>query len=156
MFVFVITLFLIIPYVCARLDRFFGFPVTITPLDTLLGIILLVLGAPVAIWCVILFLTIGKGTAAIYSPPRKFVVRGPYKYVRNPMVIGVWFAMAGDAFISHSLSFLIFTVFILVPFASFLIIKFEEPDLEKRFGAEYLEYKKRVSRWLPKIRNLKT
>ncbi len=149
MFVFGITVFLVIPFTCAKLDGLFRFPATIAPVDFLLGTVLLVIGGAVAVWCIILFLTIGKGTPIPLFPPKRFIVRGPYKYTRNPMALGTWIALIGEALILHSLTFLFFIVFVIIPAVTLFIIKYEEPDLEKRFGGEYLEYKKKVPRWIP-------
>jgi len=151
MFIFVITVFILIPFACLKLDELLRFPISLTPIDVPVGIILLVIGGVVALWSVILFLTIGKGTPVPLSPPKEFVARGTYKYTRNPMMLGAWLMLIGEALILHSLILLFFTIFVCVPGGILFVIKYEEPDLEKRFGNMYLEYKKKVPRWIPKL-----
>ncbi len=148
MFVFVITVFILIPFACVKLEEQIRLPSSMTPIDIQLGSILLVIGGIVALWCVILFLTIGKGTPVPLSPPQEFVVKGPYKHTRNPMMLGAWFMLIGEALILHSFILLLFTIFVCIPVGFLFVIKYEEPDLERRFGGRYLEYKKKVPRWI--------
>lgn len=155
MLLFVVTTFLVIPFVCGRLDELLGLPSSITPMDIPLGVILLVTGGALALWCVILFLTIGRGTPVPIHPPKEFVVRGPYKYTRNPMMLGAWILLIGEAFILHSFVLLLFTVFFGIPAGVLFVIRDEEPDLKKRFGNEYSEYKKEIPRWIPGLRKLR-
>ena len=62
------------------------------------GLVLLALGGALALWCILTFVVVGKGTPAPFDPPRQLVVRGPYRFVRNPMYIGAGFALLGAAF----------------------------------------------------------
>src|SRR5208283_5314100 len=71
-----------------------------------LGFILVVLGLTVMIWTNRLFITIGHGTLAPWDPPQKFVVRGVYRYVRNPMITGVFCILLGEALFFGSLPLL--------------------------------------------------
>ena len=92
----------------------------------------------------------GKGTLAPWSPATKLITTGLYAYVRSPMIIGVLLVLLGE-----SLIFLSFNIFIWA--LAFFIINniwfslFEEPDLVKKFGEEYKEYKKQVHRWIPRL-----
>jgi protein-S-isoprenylcysteine O-methyltransferase Ste14 len=96
------------------------------------------------------FIRIGKGTLAPWSPTRKLVITGMYRYVRNPMISGVVIALAGEAITVLSLNILIWAaVFFIVNNLWFLL--YEEPDLLKKFGKEYSEYKKNVPRWIPRL-----
>src|SRR5437667_6056995 len=56
------------------------------------GILVGVAGGALALWCILAFATVGKGTPAPFDPPRRLVVVGPYRYVRNPMYIGAGLA----------------------------------------------------------------
>jgi len=152
---FVVTAFLVVPFACRRLDELLRFPSSITPMDIPLGVILLVTGGALALWCVILFLSIGRGTPVPIHPPKEFVVTGPYKYTRNPMMLGAWILLIGETLILHSFVLLLFTVFFGIPAGVLFVIGDEEPDLEKRFGNEYLEYKKKVPRWIPDLKTLR-
>lgn len=108
------------------------------------------LGMALAIWTVTLFTKFGQGTPAPWDPPMKLVIRGPYRYVRNPMITGVLLLLLAEALLLQSLPiFLWLAVFLLLNNIYFPL--FEERSLEKRFGADYLEYKKHVSRWIPRL-----
>jgi protein-S-isoprenylcysteine O-methyltransferase Ste14 len=90
----------------------------------------------------------GKGTLAPWSSPSKLVIVGPYKYVRNPMIIGVISILVGEAFLLNSISILIWAMlFFVINTLNFEFI--EEPRLERKFGEDYVNYKNKVSRWIP-------
>jgi protein-S-isoprenylcysteine O-methyltransferase Ste14 len=96
------------------------------------------------------FIRIGKGTLAPWAPTKRLVIKGPYRYVRNPMILGVMTVLFGEALGLWSKNILIWTgAFILINTVYFLF--YEEPNLEKRFGEEYRIYKKHVPRWLPRL-----
>lgn len=117
--------------------------------SALLGIALIAAGFVLWLWTVRLFARIGKGTLAPWDPPRKLVVEGPYRHVRNPMITAVLMVLAGEAVLFWSLPLLFwFALFFAGTYAVFRL--FEEPELEQRFGEEYREYKRNVPRWLPR------
>ena len=93
----------------------------------------------------------GKGTLAPWDPPKHLVVEGPYRYVRNPMISGVVFLLFGEALTlrswPHGQWALLFLAINLV-----YIPLLEEPQLERRFGASYREYRQHVGRLLPRLR----
>ena len=102
----------------------------------------------ITIW---LFNNIGKGTLAPWSPTKKLVILGPYRYVRNPMISGVLMTLLGESIAFGSLG--IFTWFLLFFIINHIyFIYSEEPGLTRRFGEEYLIYKKNVPRWIPRLR----
>src|SRR5439155_26354992 len=72
------------------------------------GMIMVTIGTAIALWCVLTFVFIGKGTPAPFDPPRKLVIRGPHRFVRNPMYIGAGMTLAGAALFYQSLSILIY------------------------------------------------
>jgi len=92
----------------------------------------------------------GGGTPAPYDPPKIFVARGVYTRVRNPMVTGVILVLLGEAMLSGSIPILIWCL-IFVQGCLFLIPFWEEPELKRRFGEPYCEYKRQVPRWIPKL-----
>ncbi len=97
------------------------------------------------------FATEGKGTLAPWDPPRRFVVRGPYQFVRNPMISGVILLLFGEAFMLLSPRHGVWAVAFLV--LNFIYIPFvEEPQLERRFGDSYREYCQHVRRFIPRLR----
>ena len=115
------------------------------------GGILILVGLSIIWITVSLFTDYGKGTPAPYSPPKILVAIGIYRYVRNPMMIGVWSVLIGEANLFMSIGLLIW--FLIFFIASILFVTlWEEEDLENRFGEPYCEYKRNVPRWVPRIR----
>jgi len=97
------------------------------------------------------FLSEGKGTLAPWDPPRAFVVRGPYRFVRNPMISGVILFVFGEAFVLISVHHGVWAVCFLI--INLVYIPFvEEPQLERRFGESYREYCRHVRRFIPRLR----
>jgi len=108
-------------------------------------------GILLAIWTVKLFMTFGEGTPAPWDPPQKLVIRGPYCYVRNPMITGVLFMLLAESMLFQSCPLAIWMgVFFLGNAVYFPLI--EEKDLEKRFGDAYRQYRANVPRWIPRFR----
>jgi protein-S-isoprenylcysteine O-methyltransferase Ste14 len=92
----------------------------------------------------------GQGTPLPADPPKKLVVEGPYRIVRNPMYWGVASVMLGEAAVFHSKALGDLVVVFFVGVILFVLF-FEEPALRQKFGAEYEEYCRRVPRWLPRF-----
>ena len=114
------------------------------------GGVLLAAGLALAIWTMRLFAARGQGTAAPWNPPRRLVVAGPYRHVRNPMITSVLAMLAGEALVTGSAAVAVWLgVFFLVSSLYFPLV--EEKELERRFGVEYTEYKRNVPRWLPRL-----
>jgi len=104
----------------------------------------------IALWCVGAFAWIGKGTPAPFDPPRRLVIRGPYRFVRNPMYIGAATALAGAALFFRSLGLFAFVSgFLLV--THLFVLLYEEPTLRRLFGPEYADYCAHVDRWRPHL-----
>ena len=114
------------------------------------GIILMIAGGSLASVCALSFAIFGKGTPFPPDAPKEFVSTGPYKYVRNPMYIGGFMLFEGFAFVNLSVSMIIFG-FLWLLIVHLFTIFYEEKTLEKQFGKSYLDYKKKVHRWLPTI-----
>jgi protein-S-isoprenylcysteine O-methyltransferase Ste14 len=114
------------------------------------GLLVIAAGLSMMVVTVYTFITKGNGTLAPWFPTGKLVVTGLYRYVRNPMIIGVLMVLLGESLAILSWSILKWAIiFFLINQAWFLL--FEEPSLEKRFGVEYRNYKKRVPRWIPNL-----
>jgi protein-S-isoprenylcysteine O-methyltransferase Ste14 len=121
---------------------------TTTGTSQVAGMILVTIGTVIALWCVFTFVFIGKGTPAPFDPPRKLVIRGPYRFVRNPMYIGAGMTIAGAAIYYESLSIAIYTgLFFLI--THLFVVLYEEPTLRRTFGNEYEAYHRRTTRWWP-------
>ena len=122
------------------------FPYSFSNVRSLVAMLLIAVGAGLCWKTVSLFIEYGEGTPAPFDPPRKLVIRGPYIYMRNPMMVAVFLVLSGEALLFASvplgLWFLFFFGLCLI-----LIPLWEEPDLEKRFGESYREYKQKVPRW---------
>ena len=116
----------------------------------LLGVLLLVVGLALFVSSLRRFATEGDGTLAPWDPPRRLVVRGPYRYVRNPMISGVVFVLFGEAALTVSRPLLQWALLFLTINAVYIPLV-EEPMLRERFGADYDEYRRRVPRLLPRI-----
>lgn len=94
------------------------------------------------------FSEIGKGTLAPWSPTKKLVIAGMYRYVRNPMTWGVLLVIVGESIYFLSPHLLLWFLLFFVGNHIYLI-KSEESDFVARFGDEYLEYMQNVPRWIP-------
>ena len=113
------------------------------------GLVIMLIGLFVMVMTISRIITIGKGTLAPWSPTRKLVVQGMYRYVRNPMIMGVMTVLIGEAVSILSVNIFIWAlVFFAINHLYFLV--YEEPDLEEKFGDAYQEYKANVSRWIPR------
>jgi protein-S-isoprenylcysteine O-methyltransferase Ste14 len=115
------------------------------------GMIIVIIGTVIALWCVFTFVFIGKGTPAPFDPPRKLVIRGPYRFVRNPMYIGAILTLLGLALFYGSFSILIYAGLFFLATHLFVVL-YEEPTLRQLFGSDYETYCGRVRRWWPKTK----
>jgi protein-S-isoprenylcysteine O-methyltransferase Ste14 len=114
------------------------------------GLVFGAAGAILALWCVMTFALVGRGTPAPFDPPRRLVVNGPYHVVRNPMYLGAALALAAAALFYQSLVLLAYTALFLLA-THLLVIWYEEPTLRRTFGSDYEAYCHRVSRWWPRV-----
>lgn len=138
-------------YLPARLMAWTGFtrPASIGG-PQLIALVLAGAGALTALWCISTFVRVGKGTPAPFDPPRRLVIAGPYRFVRNPMYMGGGLALGGAALYFASLALLIYgAAFLLV--CQLFILLYEEPTLRQTFGPEYHAYCHDVRRWLPRM-----
>ena len=114
------------------------------------GMVIGVAGAAVALWCIFTFAAIGRGTPAPFDPPRRLVIRGPYRFVRNPMYIGAGLALASAALFYESLPLLGYAGLFFLATHVF-VVAYEEPTLRRTFGPEYEAYCSQVRRWRPRV-----
>ncbi len=113
------------------------------------GMVCAAAGMVLAAWCMALFLRRGRGTPAPWDPPRRLVVAGPYRHVRNPMIIGVLLMLAAEALLFRSWALAVWWAVFLAGNALYFPL-IEEPGLVKRFGENYLAYMAHVPRWIPR------
>ena len=116
--------------------------------EQVLGVLLTSAGGILAVSCILTFVFIGRGTPAPFDPPRRLVVRGPYRWVRNPMYLGAGIALIGAALYYNSLPLFAYGAAFLLAMHLFVVL-YEEPVLTRMFGHEYEEYCRRVGRWWP-------
>lgn len=107
-------------------------------------------GLILAVWTMSLFIRFGDGTAAPWDPPKKLVIRGPYRHVRNPMISGVLFLLIAESLLFDVPGLLVWTTVFFVG-NSFYFPLVEEPGLRKRFGDDYEVYFRNVGRWIPRL-----
>lgn len=109
------------------------------------------LGGSILLWSFWNFLHEGGGTPAPMDPPKELVVTGFYRYVRNPMYVGILLMLIGYFLWFGFWSLLIYAIFVFIVTHLFVTF-YEEPTLKKKFGASYEEYLKRVPRWIPRFK----
>lgn len=142
---------LLLIYVPARLLSWSGIvrPAEIE-VPQVAGMVIGAAGAAVALWCIFTFAFIGRGTPAPFDPPRQLVIKGPYRFVRNPMYIGAGLALASAALFYQSWSLLVYAgLFFLI--THLFVVWYEEPTLRRTFGLEYGAYCRQVRRWWPSV-----
>jgi protein-S-isoprenylcysteine O-methyltransferase Ste14 len=130
-------------------DRYMGFSLhtwSRTP-----GLILLIAGGLLVLICGAIL-----GTRGILEKPgdrlfpKEFVASGPFRYVRNPMSLGIVVFMVGLGLYESSVSILLLALALFLAL-HLIVVYVEEPGLERRFGQSYLDYRRSVNRWLPKL-----
>jgi protein-S-isoprenylcysteine O-methyltransferase Ste14 len=147
LFFFIIVLFIIfLAFVSDKLLGLHSWPPS--PANLILSIPLLATGIWLWLWSVLTFIK-ARGTPVPLSPPPKLVETGPYAYSRNPMLSGVFLILFGIGLLFQSLSLVIIytPLFMVLSFLEFKMI--EEPELKKRIGAAYVEYRKKVPMFFP-------
>jgi protein-S-isoprenylcysteine O-methyltransferase Ste14 len=111
------------------------------------GLVPLLAGFCLLLWCVRDFYVAGKGTLAPWSPPRNLVTIGLYRYSRNPMYVSVATMLIGWSLSFLSGSLAIYAGIVITAF-HFRVVFAEEPWLARTFGAQWEQYRARVPRWL--------
>jgi protein-S-isoprenylcysteine O-methyltransferase Ste14 len=115
-------------------------------LSALAAALLILVGLGVLLRCVWDFFAAGKGTLAPVDPPRQLVVKGLYRFTRNPMYNGVVAVLLGQAWLFWSLALAEYALLVFLLFHLFVVL-YEERALESRFGEAYRVYRKVVPRW---------
>jgi len=123
--------------------------------NLLTGLFIISIGLYVVIVTISTFIRIGKGTLAPWSPTKKLITGGIYGHVRNPMILGVLTVLIGEAIAILSINIFLWALIFFIINNIFFVL-YEEPNLEKKFGNEYLEYKRNVPRWIPRFKSSNT
>ena len=103
-------------------------------------------GLAIVLACVRDFAVHGQGTPAPVDPPKMLVVKGLYRYTRNPMYTGVITVLLSEAGFFGSVTLLVYALIALGCFHAFVVLH-EEPHLRQIFGASYEEYCMGIPRW---------
>jgi protein-S-isoprenylcysteine O-methyltransferase Ste14 len=114
------------------------------------GALIIAAGSVLAGWCVVEFACRGHGTPAPFDPPRRLVISGPYRFVRNPMYVGLAIILAGEALLTARVWFLA-ELGVLGLALSLLVRLHEEPALRRAFDDDYRRYSAAVRRWVPRL-----
>ncbi len=148
-FIFFVGFILLIILVSIQMDRSLNLPeFFFEKLNLIVSVPIIAIGLFLTLWSMLHFF-LSKGTPVPFNPPPRLVTTGPYAYVRNPMLTGVFIVLFGLGLYFRSISlFFVFTpLFILLNFIELKVI--EEPELEKRLGKDYVDYKSKVPMFFP-------
>ena len=120
-----------------------------------ISLLFLILGLWLAIWSVRTFYNFGgEGTPGPWKPVSRLIIAGPYRYVRNPMLIGVFFLLLFESFFFSAIPiFYWFLVFFIANI--FYFKKIEEKNLIKKFGEDYKNYLNKVNMLIPSFKPYK-
>jgi protein-S-isoprenylcysteine O-methyltransferase Ste14 len=119
----------------------------VPPVFEWIGAALFVCGAATYFWCAWDFVSKGLGTPAPIDAPRVLVVKGLYRFTRNPMYVGVFSAIQGQALYYASGHVAVYGL-VMLTMAYLFVVFYEEPTLRRLFGAQYEEYCREAPRWI--------
>ena len=108
-------------------------------------------GTALVVASFIQFVVEGRGTPAPVAPTQELVVGGLYRWVRNPMYLGVAAAIGGQALGFGSTGVALWLAAFVLAVSTF-VVTYEEPTLRRTFGTSYEEYRRAVHRWIPRVR----
>jgi protein-S-isoprenylcysteine O-methyltransferase Ste14 len=148
--------FVVVPFVLAGIipwsitgwqlrPAFFGLELT-----RVIGIVLIIAGVPGLVDSFARFALQGLGTPAPIAPTKNLVVTGLYRYVRNPMYVAVVAVILGQAVLFGDWRLIPYGVLFWLACHLF-VVAYEEPTLERTFGAEYEAFRSNVPRWIPRL-----
>jgi len=125
-----------------------GWPVWRTGPTRALGGLTIAAGIGLMLYCAGLFAKVGRGTPIPAAPPENLVIRGPYRFSRNPIYVADVAVWLGIFLFEGHAALVLYTVLATLV-AELVIVFWEEPDLMRRFGSDYEAYREKVPRWLP-------
>jgi len=134
------------------MDRWLSLPWSLSSrLSWFIAVPLIAIGIGVTAWSAFHFLKV-KGTPIPFNPPPKLVMTGPYQFVRNPMLTGIFLLLFGIGFAIKSLSLIVLFTPLYILANLWELKEIEEPELVKRFGEDYVIYQRRIPIFMPKMR----
>jgi protein-S-isoprenylcysteine O-methyltransferase Ste14 len=113
------------------------------------GLVSILVGLIIILRCFADFINRGRGTPAIYEPPRELVGAGLYRYVRNPQYVGVVLVLVGEALLTEMVVLFGYAALMAMGY-HFFVTYYEETTLTRLFGEPYARYRETVPRWMPK------
>jgi len=125
-------------------------PIDLAAPRQLVGLVAVAVGVVLLIACIWEFAKSGRGTLSPVDPPRELVVRGLYRYVRNPMYLSVTVILLGEVLLAWSRALLLYWA-VWVVLVNVFVTWYEEPALRRQFGESYERYARNVRRWLPRF-----
>ena len=131
-----------------------GSPTGLDVLDVV-GAVVALVGLVMVVACFVRFVREGRGTPAPVAPTEELVVGGLYRYLRNPMYVGVGLVIAGQCLAFRSLPLVVWLGLFTVS-VTFFVVAYEQPTLAERYGASYARYRRDVPAVLPRIRGQRT
>lgn len=108
------------------------------------------IGTIIILRCTVDMIHMGRGTPAHLDPPQTLIVTGLYRYVRNPIYLGSLLIQSATILWFGCVLLILYVLFFIIAYQT-LIVVFEEPALQKMFGAAYNEYRNEVPRWIPRL-----
>lgn len=139
----------LIPWVIAVLEARLGLSITMPLGVRFAGGALLLISSALGLWSAVTMSTLGLGTPLPSAMPRRLVIAGPYRFVRNPMAVaGITQGVAVGLMASSWLVVIYALCGSLI--WNWVVRPHEEADLEARFGADFDAYRQRVSCWIPR------
>ena len=139
-------LLLLIPWLITRFRLPIGQPLW----QTVLAALFIAIGLIPLLESITRFIVVGKGTLIPTAPTQRLVVSGLYRFVRNPMYVGVLTVLCGQALLFESPAVLIVAAIAAILMHLFVWL-YEEPKLTRTYGDEYLRFKQHVPRWIPRL-----
>jgi protein-S-isoprenylcysteine O-methyltransferase Ste14 len=124
---------------------FFGFAILCVA-----GMVLAAAGLALLLESFLQFALKGIGTPAPVFPPRRLVVSGSYRYVRNPMYVAVVSLILGQGLIFGDIGIFVYGICVWLIMHIFILI-YEEPTLRRTFAAEFAKFSANVPRWIPRL-----
>jgi protein-S-isoprenylcysteine O-methyltransferase Ste14 len=133
-------------------NRWFQRPrLTQSTIQFALGLVVCLAGLSLMISSIVLMIRIAKSTVMPWDPSKNLVIRGPYRHLRNPMILGVIILLLGEAVVLSSYGIAILAGVFFIGNTAYFIF-FEEPSLEAQFGEAFRCYKANVPRWWPRLK----
>jgi len=147
-YVIVFSILVVFPYFLIFTNNYFSLPICRNYIFQIIGFLSVLIGATVILYCLNLFVRIGKGAPVPTEQPRHLVSEGLYKLTRSPMYLAVFLILFGEFLLFGHFSLLLYFL-ISIPLFHFNVVYREEPKLKRKFGKEYINYMKEAPRWFP-------